>query len=66
MAQATKLTHINDNLDVEEDKLRKLYEAHKDQWPDNALEGGVFQLMKKDFESQIRLTNTKKPHIIRT
>lgn len=29
-----------------DEKLLSLLESHKDEWPDNALEGGVFQLIK--------------------
>ena len=66
MALANKLVPINDNLDIKEDKLRTLYETQKDEWPDNALEGGVFQIYKRRFESDKSLTTTKKPHIIKT
>ena len=66
MALANKLVPINDNLDIKEDKLRKLYETQKDEWPDNALEGGVFQIYKSRFELDKSLTKTTKPHIIKT
>jgi hypothetical protein len=32
--------------ELTDEKLLLLLEAHKDEWPDNALEGGVFQLIK--------------------
>lgn len=60
MALANKIQAINDNLDSKENKLQRLYDAHKDEWPDNALEGGVFQLMKKDIEEKERLTKLIK------
>lgn len=66
MTLANKLVPINDNLDTKEEKLRALYETQKDEWPDNALEGGVFQIYKRRFELDKSLTKTKKPHIIKT
>ncbi|MDB4378590.1 hypothetical protein N9Z41_02340 [bacterium] len=51
MALVNKIQAINDNLDSSEDKLQRLYDAHKDEWPDNALEGGVFQLMKSQVKT---------------
>jgi hypothetical protein len=60
MALVNKVQAINDNLDSTEDKLQKLYDAHKDEWPDNPLEGGVFQLMKSQEKINKRLTKTVK------
>lgn len=32
------------------DKIQALIEAHEEEWPDNPLEGGVFQLVKKTLK----------------
>ena len=66
MALTNKIVAINDNIDIKEDKLRSLYELHKDEWPDNALEGGVFQIYKRHIDNEERLTKVNKPHIINT
>ena len=53
MGLPNKVTEaVNDNLDEPEDKLQRLYDAHIDEWPDNALEGGVFQLMAERVKNK--------------
>lgn len=45
------MTKKIDKLEDEySEKLQALIEAHEDQWPDNPLEGGVFQLVKKSLK----------------